>query len=171
VNDRKRVLSGTAWAVWIFLTVVQIVLSFALYHQDGVISAALRAVGWVVWALACVFGWWPMVELRRKGGVERGRSYTRTTVLVDSGMYSLVRHPQYLSFMLVNLALPLIAQHWLVAAMGIVGAILVRAGIVPAADRHDVERFGEAYRRYMERVPGVNLVVGIERLIRRRGEG
>lgn len=171
MSDWKKVLSGVAWAAWGFLTVVQIVLSFALYYQDGAISAALRAVGWVVWALSCVFGWWPMVELRRKGGVERGRSYTRTTVLVDSGMYSLVRHPQYLSFMLVNLALPLIGQHWLVAAIGIVGAALVRVGIVPAADRRNVKRFGDAYRRYMERVPGVNLVAGVARLMRGRGQG
>ncbi len=167
MRDWKKMLSGVAWAAWGFLTVVQIVLSFTLYYQNGAVSHVLRTGGWVVWALSCVFGWWPMVELRRKGGVERGRSYTRTTILVDSGMYSLVRHPQYLSFMLVNLALPLIAQHWLVVAMGIVGAILVRVGIVPAADRRNVERFGEAYRRYMEEVPGVNVVAGMARLIRR----
>jgi protein-S-isoprenylcysteine O-methyltransferase Ste14 len=171
MENRNRILSGAAWAVWSLLTLVQIVLAFVLYNQDSAISAALRAVGWVVWVLSCVFGWWPMVELRRKGSVAKGRSYTRTTVLVDSRLYSVVRHPQYLSFMLVNLALPMIVQHWLVAALGVAGAVLVYTGILPAADRRNVERFGEAYREYMERVPRVNVVAGIVRLIRRRGQG
>jgi len=168
MENRKRMPARVAWVVWGFLTVVQIALRFVLRHYDGAISAALQGVGWVLWALSCVFGWWPMVELRRKGGVAKGKSYTRTTVLVDSGMYGVVRHPQYLAFMLINLALPLVTQHWLIAALGVVGAILVYAGILPAADRRNVERFGEAYRRYMERVPGVNVVAGILRLVQRR---
>ncbi len=171
MENRKRGLAGVAWVVWGLLTVVQIALRFALCRYDGAVSAALEAVGWVLWALSCIFGWWPIVELRRKGGVAKGKSYTRTTVLVDSGMYGVVRHPQYLAFMLINLALPLVTQHWLIAVLGIAGVILVYVGILPMADRRNGERFGDAYRQYMERVPAVNVVAGIARLVRRKEEG
>ena len=36
------------------------------------------------------------------------------------------------------------------------------------ADQGCIEKFGDAYRAYMERVPRVNFVVGIVRLIVRR---
>ena len=40
-----------------------------------------------------VFGMLPVVEFRKKGGVRKGKSYVHTTKLVDTGIYSIVRHP------------------------------------------------------------------------------
>jgi protein-S-isoprenylcysteine O-methyltransferase Ste14 len=36
------------------------------------------------------------------------------------------------------------------------------------ADQYCIEKFGDAYKRYTERVPRVNFVAGIVRLLRRR---
>ena len=36
----------------------------------------------------------PIITFRRKGGVAKGESYIKTTVLVDTGIYAIVRHPQ-----------------------------------------------------------------------------
>jgi len=39
------------------------------------------------------------------------------------------------------------------------------------ADKHEVEKFGDDYKRYIERVPRTNFILGIIRLlIRRKGE-
>jgi len=37
-------------------------------------------------------------------------------------------------------------------------------------DKHEIEKFGDDYRRYMERVPRTNFVLGIIRLVRHRIE-
>ena len=92
-----------------------------------------------------------------------------TTVLVDSGIYALVRHPQYVSFLLLSIVLILLAQHWLIVVIGVAAMAVVYAGIVPQADHANIEKFGDAYTRYMRRVPRLNLVLGIMRLLRRHG--
>ncbi len=96
-----------------------------------------------------------------------GESYIKTTVLVDSGIYAIVRHPQYLAGMLLSLALILVSQHWImvvigVAAMGLNYAIAVRA------DQDLIEKFGDDYQRYMQQVPRMNFLLGMVRLLRRR---
>ncbi len=158
----------SAWILWIVLLIAQVVLSFILYNPAG--NQVLRIAGWIIGAVAGLFGVLPMITLRRKGDVPKGKDYTHTTVFVDSGVYAVVRHPQYLSFMLLSLFLLLIAQHWLLAVIGMAAIALVYAGIVPQADRANAEKFGEEYKRYMGRVPGVSFVVGIIRLVRHRRE-
>jgi len=86
---------------------------------------------------------------------------------VDSGIYAVVRHPQYLSFMLISLFFILVVQHWLVAVVGIAAIASVYLGIVPQAEKVDIAKFGDDYRRYMQRVPRLNLVAGVIRLLRR----
>ncbi|MDH7486146.1 MAG: isoprenylcysteine carboxylmethyltransferase family protein [Anaerolineae bacterium] len=161
---RKFILSS-AWIIWIVLLIAQVMLSLFLYHPDG--NQTLRVVGWIIGAAAGLFGVLPMITLRSKGGVPEGKDYTHTTALVDSGVYAVVRHPQYLSFMLLSLFLILVAQHWLIAVIGIAAMALVYTGIVPQADRANIEKFGDEYRRYMQRVPGINLLAGVIRRLRR----
>jgi len=161
---RKFILSS-AWIIWIVLLIAQVMLSLFLYHSAG--YQALRIVGWIVGAAAGLFGVLPMITLRRKGGVPEEKDYTHTTALVDSGVYAVVRHPQYLSFMLLSLFLILVAQHWLITLMGIAAMALVYTAIVPQADQVNTEKFGDDYRRYMQKVPGVNFLAGVIRLLQR----
>ena len=71
--------------------------------------------------------------------------------------------------MLISLFLMLVVQHWLVAVVGIAAMTLVHGGIVPQAEKANVAKFGDDYRRYMQRVPRLNLVVGVIRLLRSTG--
>jgi protein-S-isoprenylcysteine O-methyltransferase Ste14 len=87
-----------------------------------------------------------------------------------SGIYAIVRHPQFLAGMLINLALTLITQHWLVALLGALSAGLTYMDAL-RADQDGTEKFGDEYRRYMQRVPRMNFVAGIIRLARRSRGG
>jgi protein-S-isoprenylcysteine O-methyltransferase Ste14 len=162
----KTPVLSWAWGLWIALAIAQTILSFLLYNPSGL--GALRYAGWLTWAVMCLFALVPVVTLRSKGSVPKGRSYVDTTVLVDGGIYAVVRHPQYLSFILLSVFLILLAQHWLITVLGMAAMALVYAGIVPQEDRANIEKFGDDYHSYMQRVPRLNLVVGIVRLLRRR---
>jgi protein-S-isoprenylcysteine O-methyltransferase Ste14 len=77
----------------------------------------------VIWVLSAVFGVLPIYTFRKKGGVVKGQSYMKTTELVDTGVYSIVRHPQYLAGLLLIIALMLVTQHWLSIIAGIIAFV------------------------------------------------
>jgi protein-S-isoprenylcysteine O-methyltransferase Ste14 len=64
----------------------------------------------------------------------------------------------------------LIAQHWTSVVLGLVSMVLAYADTFKA-DQYCIEKFGDAYRHYIERVPRVNFVAGIVQLLLRRRRG
>ncbi len=150
------------------LLIIQYILAFFIYKLPG--YPALQWVGGAIWVLSLIFGIAPIFVLRRGGGVAKGKSYVETTRLVDTSLYAIVRHPQYLSGILFNLALMLLAQHWLVILLGAISAALIWLDI-QAADQDAVEKFGDEYRQYMQRVPQTNLLLGIFRCIQAKRSG
>jgi protein-S-isoprenylcysteine O-methyltransferase Ste14 len=147
------------------LIVTQYILAFFIYRLPGL--KALQWVGWAIWVLSLIFGIGPILILRRYGGVAKGESFVKTTRLVDTSLYAIVRHPQYLSGILFNVALMLLAQHWLVILLGVVSAVLIWLDI-QEADQDGIQKFGDEYRQYMERVPQINFLLGVFRLIKHK---
>lgn len=109
-------------------------------------------------------------SLERKVEYQKGKSVVHTTVLVESGIYSIVRHPQYLGLILLVLGLVLISQHWLSVISGVTGSVLFYID-VRKEEQSNIEKFGDDYKRYMQKVPRMNFLVGVIRLLRRRKRG
>jgi protein-S-isoprenylcysteine O-methyltransferase Ste14 len=86
----------------------------------------------------------------------------KTTKLVDSGLYAIVRHPQFVAWPLMSVAVALISQHPVVIVVG-AAAFVFSSLDFRHVDARNVEKFGEEYRRYMDRVPGWNFVAGVWR--------
>ena len=122
--------------------------------------------GLAIWVISLVFGWMPIFVLKKKGGVTKGKSYVHTTTLVKSGLYSIVRHPQYAAGILFSLALVLISQTWLITVIGAVVIPLLYVDILKT-DKYEVEKFGDEYKRYMKEVPRTNFILGIIRVLKR----
>jgi protein-S-isoprenylcysteine O-methyltransferase Ste14 len=117
--------------------------------------------------VSAIFGWLPIFIFKKWGGVPKGKSYMQTTKVVDRGLYAIVRHPQYVAGMLMSIALPLIAQHWIVAVLG-VAAIVMTYRDTFDEEQDCLKKFGDAYTHYMEAVPRVNFLLGIVRLMSRK---
>lgn len=150
--------------IWGPLLVVQIILVFifGIFNEAG--FDLVMYAGWVIWAISVIFGFFPILIFKRKGGVEKGKSYVHTKTLVVTGIYSIIRHPQYTAGILFSLALTLIAQNWLVLSFGVILIPLLYIDIV-MADKHELEKFGDEYKRYMQRVPRTNFILGIIRIL------
>ena len=130
----------------------------------------LFIIGWVAWAIGMALVMAPIVMFPRHGKVPKGKSFVHTTRLVDTGIYAVVRHPQYLGGILsIFVTTLLFYPHWLFAVLGIAGT-----GILYWSTREEekrlIARFGDDYQAYMQRVPGMNLITGIIRLRRRRSQ-
>jgi protein-S-isoprenylcysteine O-methyltransferase Ste14 len=125
-------------------------------------------LGWAVWTVGMILVMAPIILFPRRGGVLRGKSFVHTTRLVDTGIYAVVRHPQYLGGILsIFVATLLFFPHWLFAILGIPGAIILYWSAVEE-EKLLIERFGGEYRAYMQRVPRMNLILGMSRLGRRQ---
>ncbi len=149
------------------LMILPIIMVFAFYNHHGL--AMLVWAGWVLLVFSIAIILLAGGEFRRRGGAPEGESIVHTTNLVDTGVYALVRHPQYLGFMLFVLALMLMSQHWASVIPGSLGLALFCLDVLKE-ERMSLEKFGDEYRHYMERVPRINLLVGILRVLRRRWE-
>ena len=114
-----------------------------------------------------VFGVLPVIEFRKKGRVRKGKSYIHTTKLVDTGIYSIIRHPQFVTFILWAIAGMLLFQHWIIIILGIPIIPLTYIDLI-RADKDSIEKFGIDYKAYMKKVPRANFLLGIIRLLRRR---
>jgi len=145
------------------LTLAQFIL---LFFISKTYIPALRYVGFAIWALSAYFGWAPMFIFKKKGGVTKGQSYLHTTKLVDTGVYAIVRHPQYVALPLLNIAF-IVGQHWIIVILGIVAIPLMLIDL-QKADKNCIEKFGDKYIDYMKRVPRVNFVLGIIRVLSKK---
>jgi protein-S-isoprenylcysteine O-methyltransferase Ste14 len=163
---------GFSWKDWIAsciygsCMIIQMALTYFRYNSLGL--DGLANTGWLVMAVSALFGWMPIYTLKKRGGVPEGEGYMKTTEIVETGVYSVVRHPQYLAGVLLSLSLVLISQYWINALLFL--PVLVGTYIDSRrADRKLVDKFGEDYTKYMEKVPGLDPVTGSLRLLRRRG--
>ena len=128
----------------------------------------LFIIAWIVWAFGMVLVMTPIIMFPRRGGVAKGKSFVHTTKLVNTGIYAVVRHPQYTGGIYAIFITTLLAYpHWLFAVLGIPGVIVLYLSTL-AEDKTLVEQFGDEYREYMQRVPRVNIFLGIIRLWRQR---
>ena len=128
---------------------------------------ALFYLGWVIWAFGMVLVMMPIIIFPRRGGVAKGKAFVHTTRLVDTGIYAMVRHPQYLGGILaIFLATPLLYQHWLFVVLGVPGTILVYLG-AKQEDDYLIQKFGDEYIHYMQSVPRMNILTGVVRQVRR----
>ena len=114
-----------------------------------------------------VFGMLPVFEFNKKGRVKKGKSYIHTTKLVDTGIYSIVRHPQYMTFIIWAIAGMFLFQHWIIILLGLPIIPLTYIDLINA-DNNGINKFGNDYEQYMQRVPRANFLLGIIRRINKK---
>jgi protein-S-isoprenylcysteine O-methyltransferase Ste14 len=144
------------------LFISQIVVGvYVLSEVTQITSVAYTGVALYVLS-GILFGLLPVFEFRKQGRVSEGKSYIHTTKLVETGIYSIVRHPQYVTFILWAIAGMLLFQHWIIVLIGIPILPLTYIDMIKA-DHDAIDTFGDDYKRYMKRVPRANFLRGIIR--------
>ena len=155
---RKSVSHLIGHIAYIALYGILIISTIFLYNSADL--AKLLYAGWISLAFGIIFLLWSS-KSRKKGYVEDiGRE-----VLVESGLYAFVRHPEFLGHMLIIFALIIISQHWFSLIVGVVLIVLLCLAMIEE-EKRNLKKFGRAYRDYMERVPRINLIAGIIKQVR-----
>jgi len=115
----------------------------------------LIIVGWILLGIGALFVMLSVLTLRRKG----------TTNVTDSGVYGVVRHPMYLGGMVMFLSHIFFGQNWIVVISTIIGVYCCYL-LIQSEDQKNIEKFGDDYKRYKEKVPRMNFVVGVIRMLK-----
>lgn len=139
------------------------------FLDNPVYNKELWFSGWIICIIGLVLLFLPMFIFRSKGKVIKKSNWTETTVLVDTGIYSIVRHPLYLGWLFMYFAIVFWSQHYLTIIIGGAGVICVYL-ISRQEDQQLIKKFGDDYLDYMKKVPRMNFLLGIVQLIRRRNK-
>jgi len=145
--------------------VLQIVLIFFLFNYYGLLI--VNIVGWSLLILFLIVGGLPRNEFKKRGGIEEGKSYLDTTKLVTSGIYGIIRHPYWLSWIFLSLSLSFMSQHWLMVFLGILASVFVYYETY-LLDRRLIKKFGDKYSIYKQQVPRLNLIYGLLMKIKKK---
>jgi protein-S-isoprenylcysteine O-methyltransferase Ste14 len=158
----KDLVPSTVAGLLTISVIVLCALNYNIHDIDW-----LMYLGWVVWIAGFLLCVTPIHVLRRKGGVATGDSWVKTTTVVGSGPYAIVRHPIYVGWGVMMFALALISQYWVIAVCDAVAMLLIYFDIW-REDRDNMEKFGEDYIRYQQKVPQADVVSGVVRMLIRK---
>jgi protein-S-isoprenylcysteine O-methyltransferase Ste14 len=159
---RKDIILTSVYGLCIIVQIILVVLL-----RDTEKNSFLLVCGFIFLLLFFMCGGLPYYEFKKMGGVPAGKRYMDTTRLVDTGIYSVVRHPQWLSWIMFTIALILFTQHWLSSVLGLLAIALIYIQTYDM-DNLLIEKFGDEYEYYMQRVPRMNILLGIIRLYQRK---
>lgn len=113
---------------------------------------------WVRWAglalgfFAIVLNAWSHKTLSQKLGADfdPAMRLLKVPALVTEGPYARMRHPIYLAFLLMQIAVLFLTSNWLIGFSGLAIIISVIAIRVPEEEKQLIEQFGDEYQNYMK---------------------
>jgi protein-S-isoprenylcysteine O-methyltransferase Ste14 len=144
-RDRSPYLLPTYAALPIVLYISTNLINFAHLR----LPLRLRWLGAMIGGSGLVLFAWTHYSLGTNwsGKLELSKDH----VLVTSGPYRWVRHPMYTSFFLSSIGNFLMTANWLVSIPSLVALIWMYLGRFAAEEEMMIEKFGDAYRLYMQK--------------------
>jgi protein-S-isoprenylcysteine O-methyltransferase Ste14 len=158
----KDVIDKAGHAAFVILYGLLIIF-FILFYNSANLEVPLY-LGWGILIVGIMFLF--LASRSRRKGLKSKKEGESKGVLIESGMYAFVRHPEFLGHMLIFVALVLIAQHWAGIVIGVTLVVLLYLAMLEE-EKGNVEKFGDAYEDYMRRVPRINLVAGIIKFLKK----
>ena len=162
--SRRDAVISTIYGLCMVGQLVLTIVSFEHLGLDWVVN-----LGFLLIMTFVILGALAPLEFRRRGGIPPGKSWMETTWVVDTGIYSVVRHPQWLAWTMFSVGMVLVSQNWSVLLLGAVAVPLIYLQ-TSDLDRDLLRKFGTPYREYIRRVPRMNLPLGMVWRVR-RGRG
>jgi protein-S-isoprenylcysteine O-methyltransferase Ste14 len=157
-QDRRGLMAVAYGMLPMWLYMLSPWLDFAAMHLPQPVrfaGLALVLLGTLMLALShrdLAGNWSPFVEKPSTGH------------LVTAGVYRLVRHPMYLSFLLFNAGMWLLTSNWLAGAPAVLGFLVFYFGRVDHEERLMLDLFDGEYRDYAARTGRLLPLLGRGRL-------
>jgi protein-S-isoprenylcysteine O-methyltransferase Ste14 len=142
------------------LFVMQFLLFMFYYEFSGVVI--VRWIGWIFLVAAFLLLTLSKSALKQYGEPEEDKSWAFTTVLVQQGVYRIVRHPFAIGWITMAIGLAFISQYWL-SSLGMVIQLPLIVFDMFNEESLNVSKFETEYIDYRKSVPMANLFKGLFR--------
>ena len=136
---------------------------FHVFIPSVPVFPKLTIIGGVLWISGSFFWLIGLIHLGKYGLPMKG-NYMETNYLVDKGVFSLLRHPQYFGFILFALGFIFLSQNIWIILLALMSIVFIALGCV-FEDAYLRERFGSETILYQKRVPGLNIFLGLWRFL------
>ncbi|MBN2402135.1 MAG: hypothetical protein JXN64_07025 [Spirochaetes bacterium] len=100
-----------------------------------------------------------MIALKHKGK-SKGADFTESTIFLDTGIYGYIRQPMTLGFAIWSLALILVFQSVPAFIIGLLSVLCFRLSAINEKG-YNIKKFGDRYKKYMEKIPMWNIFQGL----------
>jgi protein-S-isoprenylcysteine O-methyltransferase Ste14 len=134
-NKTEKIINNFGMAVWIILFIYSIFLPLPLGTPLLYAGIALFVVGLIITEIAMI----PWVK-------------TAINEPVTKGLYRYSRHPVYIGVFVQHIGIGIASASGLFLLLAVVQVVL-SALTAPAEERFCCEKYGDAYREYMNRAP------------------
>lgn len=126
--------------------------SWILSHRFE-LPAVLQGIGWIVFMLGIFLQLWTLRVLGglRIIGLPEVSQFLESRI-ITSGPFSVVRHPTYASHTIMFAGVFLISGVIAVGVITLLDIIIINVFVIPLEDRELVERLGDEYKAYKDRV-------------------
>jgi len=162
--ENKKAFAIPKIFAWLASLTLISIITAAIFLSHGQ-YLPLKIVGVSILVIALVFIFTPFFLLQNSGNASGGYDYMDTTQVVDRGLYTITRHPQYLGYLLMAIGFACITQHWVISLLS--GICVIFFGLQAIEEEHFcIAKFGESYVQYMKRVPRFNIFLGLWRKMR-----
>lgn len=149
-QDRPLMLLTAAGMIVVpFLYLFTSRLDFADYTLPETASLVAGSLGGALFLQALLLLWRSHADLA--GSFSPGLQIRKNHRLVTTGVYERVRHPMYAAHLLWATAQLLLLQNWIAGPAFLVASLPLYMARIPREEEMMEERFGDEYRRYVER--------------------
>jgi len=167
------------WNAWIFMLINFLPMPIIMRVRKGVLEDSMRSFGevhkivnrisWILWILAFIYSVFlplrlgtiwsyvglPIALVGLVAFIMVIVSFVTTPIgekPITTGIYRYSRHPMYVTQLVMFIGVGIAAASWLFLLLSIVytGLGFIYAG---SEERMCLEKYGDAYREYMERTP------------------
>lgn len=165
-ETKKYEMSGKDKLIAVYMLIGSVIQFFMLFFFSNWADLdVVMYLGFLSLAISAILFLLSNI-LKKEGGMEKGKGFV-TTKLVDTGIYGIIRHPIYLSLAYLFIGFALISQHPLSLFFGFTMALLCYYYMIEE-EKLTIEKFGEEYLQYMNKVPRSNLLLGFWRIFRKK---
>jgi protein-S-isoprenylcysteine O-methyltransferase Ste14 len=151
-----EIYAGCGISICLMLLIFRL---FGLFQNQKDVLV-LQVVGTIFYFVAILMAVITFVTIGFKGKPKG--SIEDTTVLIERGIFQIVRHPLYLALAFWSIGLVLLTQSFLSLGLGMT-ALFCFWMSSQKEDAFNIKKFGDSYRRYMRRVPKWNVLRGLKR--------
>ena len=140
-NDLQNPPQVFAWIASLFSMGL---IVFVIFMGDDGTVAVIRKIGALLLVAAFILVIVPIFLLKRLGENEESGNYMSASKVVDQGLYSILRHPQYFGYMVFNIGFILISQNYLTLLLGALGIIFFHLQVINE-EKYCLDKFGAGY--------------------------